>query len=314
MYTDLQNKFHTALSRVEEAVLGKDDTLRLMMLSILAGGHILLEDIPGVGKTTAAVSFANVLGLSVRRVQFTPDVMPADLTGFSVPDRGTGKFIFREGSIFTNLLLADELNRTSPRTQSALLEAMEERQVSVEGITRPLPEPFIVIATENAFGSAGTQLLPESELDRFMISCSFGYPDYESELAILRGNPRRGRDIQPMLSGEELLSARKEVFSVYIGDDAARYMLDLIRATRESPDLMQGAGPRGSLSLAAMARAGAWFDGRDFVIPSDIRSVFLPCTIHRTVETAAAEGAGVSKEKILSDILDAVKAPAGIAG
>lgn len=314
MTEDLQHKFHKALEAVEKAVLGKDPVLRQIMLAILAGGHILLEDIPGVGKTTAAVSFARVMGLQMNRVQFTPDVMPADLTGFSVPDRETGKFIFREGSLFTNLLLADELNRTSPRTQSALLEAMEERQVSVEGETRKLPEPFIVIATENTYGSAGTQAIPESERDRFMISCSFGYPDYDSELALLSENPRRGRNLKPILDEQDLLTAQREVSSVFMNEEASRYLLNLVRKTREHPDLAGGAGPRGSLSLASMARASAWFEGRDYVIPSDIQESFSACLSHRVALTAASEGAGLTKEGILGGILRQTKAPGGIAG
>ncbi len=217
------------------------------MMAFLADGHVLLEDIPGVGKTTLAMAFSRTMQLDYRRVQFTPDVLPSDLTGFSVYRRDLEKFVYQPGSVFCNLLLADEINRTSPKTQSALLEVMEERKVTVDGVTRPVPSPFLVIATRNPSGTAGTQPLPDAQMDRFMISLSLGYPDFESELAMAKsiGEEDRLSVISPLLSGGELKSIQEEVCRVYIKEELYRYLLKLVTATREHPYIRRGASPRG---------------------------------------------------------------------
>lgn len=248
---EAQKKAWEALAQVQQVILGKERQVEEIFLAFLADGHILLEDIPGVGKTTLARAYSRVLGLDYGRIQFTPDVMASDLTGFSIYSREKEEFIYQPGSIFCNLLLADELNRTSPKTQSALLEVMEEKQCTVEGITRKVPRPFLVIATQNPFGSAGTWRLPEAQTDRFMITLSMGYPDFESELLMLQSPESRERteDLRPVLTGKLLLSMQREVQQVYLKDTVARYLLELITATRKHPRIRRGASPRASLAL-----------------------------------------------------------------
>lgn len=305
------NKAIKTLETVNSVILGKQAQMREIMLAILAGGHVLLEDIPGVGKTTAAEAFSHALSLESRRVQFTPDVMPSDLTGFSVYRRDTEKFEYMKGSLFCNLLLADEINRTSPKTQSALLEAMEERRVSVEGVTRELPEPFIVIATENPAGSAGTQRLPESQTDRFMVSLTMGYPDFEHELEMVmtEAEERRTESIAPVTDREELLQMRHEVHEVFIKEEICRYLLTLVCATRSDPYITQGASPRASLALAKMAKAAAWLDGRDYVTPADVTEQFPFVAAHRITISPAARMEGRTKQAVLQNILDSVNLP-----
>ena len=239
-----------ALAHVQRVVLGKKKQIEEIFLAFLADGHVLLEDIPGVGKTTLAKAFARVLGLDYRRIQFTPDVMASDLTGFSVYSREKEEFVYQPGNVFCSLLLADELNRTSPKTQSALLEVMEERQCTAEGVTRKIPSPFLVIATQNPLGSAGTWGLPEAQTDRFLISLSMGYPDPESELALIKGEGggREAERLPAVLDGGTLLGMQEEVRRVRMGDKAARYLLELVTATREHPRLRRGAGPRARTS------------------------------------------------------------------
>lgn len=244
---EVQKRAWEALAQVQQVILGKERQVEEIFLAFLADGHILLEDIPGVGKTTLARAFSRVLGLDYGRIQFTPDVMASDLTGFSVYSREKEEFIYQPGSIFCNLLLADELNRTSPKTQSALLEVMEEKQCTVEGITRKVPRPFLVIATQNPFGSAGTWRLPEAQTDRFMITLSMGYPDFESELLMLQSPESRERteDLRPVLTGKLLLSMQREVQQVYLKDTVARYLLELITATRKHPRIRRGSQSQG---------------------------------------------------------------------
>ena len=251
-------KLQKAIDAVEHVIIGKDECVEKIMEAILAGGHVLVEDIPGVGKTSLALAFAKVLDLEQNRVQFTPDVLPADITGFSLYRKELGSFEYQEGAVMCNLFLADEINRTSPKTQSALLEAMEEEKVTVDGITHNLPAPFTVIATENPIGSSGTQMLPESQLDRFMVCVVMGYPDTEAEMEILTRQPRHGLldRVQPVMDQNDLLTMQAEVDNIYMSDEILRYIVELSQATRKDARLALGLSPRASLAVAGMARAG----------------------------------------------------------
>lgn len=304
--SDLSKRAAAVVEAVNQVILGKNDQVREVMTTFLAGGHILLVDIPGVGKTTLALAFSKAMELDYRRIQFTPDVMPSDVTGFSIYRRSSESFEYQPGAVFCNLLLADEINRTSPKTQSALLEVMEEREVTVEGVTRKVPSPFLVIATQNPSGSAGTQRLPDSQVDRFMVSMTLGYPDYDSELTLARETCTNSRltRIQPVLSKEELLDMQKECASVYISDQIFRYIVDLVTATRTFPGIVRGASPRATVAMVKMVRASAWLDGRDYVIPSDIGRQ-LPFVLRHRLETAEGNNA----DKIIKDLLEKVKAP-----
>ncbi len=299
------------IEQVNQYVLGKDAVVREAMTAVLAGGHVLLEDMPGVGKTTMAVAFAKSLGVSHRRVQFTPDVMPSDLTGFSLYRREKEEFIYQEGSLFCNFLLADELNRASPKTQSALLEAMEEGNVSVEGVTRQLPAPFFVIATQNPYGNAGTNDLPEAQVDRFMVSMSMGYPDFESELLMAKtiGEREQLRNLRPAAERAQLTAMQKEVENVFISEVIYRYLLQLVTKTRTDPYLKQGASPRATVDLVKAAKAGAWLKGRSFVIPADVAEQYPYVISHRIVPNAAAKMEGIGKDTIVRRILQSVDRP-----
>ncbi len=283
------------LAQARKAVVGKDSVLFKALLSILAGGHILMEDIPGVGKTTLALAFSRALGLAYKRVQFTPDVMPSDLTGFSIFNKETGRMEYQPGALLCNLFLADELNRATSRTQSALLEAMEEGQVTVDGVSRPVPRPFLVIATQNPAGASGTQPLPDSQMDRFMIRLSLGYPAAEAELEMLRrkqrGNPLD--TVEQVASPADLEEARRQVAEVYLKDEVGAYIVSLVSATRANPLVHQGGSPRATLAVAAMSRAAAWVQGRDYVLPGDVQAVFRDTVAHRLLLTGrgTAEGA-----------------------
>ena len=304
-------KAQDVIKEINGVIFGKEREVREVMLTILAGGHILLEDIPGVGKTSLAVAFSQAMNLEHKRIQFTPDLMPMDLTGFSVYQKETEKFIFYRGSVFCNLLLADEINRASPKTQSALLEVMEEEQVTVEGVTRKVPNPFIVIATQNPAGSVGTQLLPEAQVDRFMISTSLGYPDYESELMLARVQDGRDRmaEVRAVMDAQDLLSMREEVNSVYIHDVVYRYLLNMVTATREHADLDRGGSPRATISLVRMAKAAAWLSGRDYVIPADVTEQFPFVMAHRLMLNQQARVSGVTKEDIILNVMETVSRP-----
>lgn len=297
--------------RAGEVLFGKEREIREVLLAILANGHILLEDIPGVGKTTLAMAFSKTLDLDYRRVQFTPDVLPSDLTGFSVYRREQEAFVYQPGIVFCNLLLADELNRTSPKTQSALLEAMQEGQVTAEGVTRKLPAPFLVIATQNPLGSAGTQPLPESEADRFSVSLSLGYPDMESELQMARavGMERPVERLQPILARVELLAMQEAIHGVYINEKVFRYLTELVRATREHPAVLQGAGPRATIALVKLSKAAAWYEGRDFVTPNDVLEQFPYVAAHRVTLNADAVMRHLSVGEVLRQIAGAVRKP-----
>jgi len=299
------------LGQVRKAVVGKDAVLLRVLAAILAKGHILLEDVPGVGKTTMALAFSRVLDLEYNRVQFTPDVLPSDVTGYSIPDRQTGEMHYQKGAILCNLFLADELNRATSRTQSALLEAMEEGQVTVDGVSHLLPQPFIVIATQNPTGAAGTQMLPDSQMDRFAIRLSLGYPNPADEMAMVihrqGGNPIR--NLQPLMSRNDLAMLQAEVEKTYLHEAVVKYIVDLIVATRNSEDILRGASPRATLTVTAMAKAVAQLRGRDYVVPSDVREVFSWTVAHRLLLSSKAEGAGKTAEEILKDIVEHTPAP-----
>ena len=299
------------LNQVRSVVVGKDQVLLWVLAAILAKGHILLEDIPGVGKTTMALAFSKVLDLRYSRIQFTPDVLPSDVTGYSVLDQKTGQMHYQPGAVLTNLFLADELNRATSRTQSALLEAMEEGQVTVDGISHPLPKPFVVIATQNPTGAAGTSLLPDSQMDRFTVRLSLGYPSPKDEVAMVLN--RQGRNpleaLSSLMTRGDLAALQETVAQTYMSDPVVGYVVELITATRSHPEILRGASPRATLSVTAMAKAVARLRGRDYVIPGDVREVFIHTVAHRLILTPKAEGAGKSPEQLLKGILDTVPAP-----
>lgn len=299
------------LGQVRKAVVGKDGVLLRVLAAILAKGHILLEDVPGVGKTTMALAFSRVLDLEYNRVQFTPDVLPSDVTGYSVPDRQTGEMHYQKGAILCNLFLADELNRATSRTQSALLEAMEEGQVTVDGISHPLPQPFIVIATQNPTGAAGTQMLPDSQMDRFAIRLSLGYPGPADEMAMVlqRQGNNPLKDLQPLMNRAGLTGLQDEVEKTYLHEAVVKYIVDLIVATRNSENILRGASPRATLALTAMAKSVAQLRGRDYVVPSDVREVFSWTIAHRLILSSKAEGEGRTAEAILGEIVEQTPAP-----
>ena len=282
------------------------------MMAMLAKGNVLLEDVPGVGKTTMALAFARAMGLDTKRVQFTPDTLPSDIIGFSVYDKETGELSYKEGAIVTNLLLADEINRTSSKTQAALLEAMEEKKVTVDGVTRVLPDPFIVLATENPAGSAGTQMLPNSQLDRFMVKLSIGYPDVESQAEILadRHTENPVDKVEQVVSDEELKEMIQKANEVYIAKSVYEYIAKLVQKTREHEMVSLGVSPRGALSLCQMAKAYAFVNSRDFVTPDDIRAVFADVCGHRLMLNSKARLNELSAENILADIIKDVEMPA----
>ena len=299
------------LNEVRSVVVGKDQVLLWVLAAILAQGHILLEDIPGVGKTTMALAFSKVLDLSYSRVQFTPDVLPSDVTGYSVPDQQTGQLHYQPGAVLCNLFLADELNRATSRTQSALLEAMEEGQVTVDGVSHPLPKPFVVIATQNPTGAAGTSLLPDSQMDRFMIRLSLGYPNPKDEIAMVlnrqSGNPLQS--VVSLMTRENLAALQETVAQTFMSDVVVSYLVDLISATRNHEDILRGASPRATLSVTAMAKAVARLRARDYVIPGDVKEVFTHTVAHRLILSPKAEAQGLTPEQILRGILDRVTAP-----
>lgn len=300
-----------AMEEVRKAVIGKDDCIFRVMAAILAGGHILLEDIPGVGKTTLALAFSRAMALKQNRVQFTPDVLPADIVGFSMYQKETGRFVYQPGAVMCNLLLADEINRTSPKTQSALLEVMEEGKVTVDGVSKPVPEPFIVIATENPVGSAGTQLLPESQVDRFMICMTMGYPDMDAEIAIVKGKVSRDplAEVRPVMTAADLMAMRNKVDGIYIHDVLYRYIGRLVQATRKHGMIELGLSPRGTIAIAQMAKARAFLLGRTYIVPEDVSSVFLDVAGHRVRLNSRARMNRVTETAVLEQILENTPKP-----
>lgn len=308
-------EYETAKAVMEEVarvVTGKDDCIKKAFAAILAGGHILIEDVPGVGKTTLAVAFSKVMGLENHRVQFTPDVLPADILGFNMYRKETGDFVYYPGTIMCNLFLADEINRTSPKTQSALLEVMEESKVTVDGVSREVPRPFIVMATQNPKGSAGTQLLPESQLDRFMICMSMGYPDVKSEIAIARGRSSSTNmvELQPVIGAQELEALCGMVEDVYMSESICTYIVALVGKTRENSYIELGVSPRGTIACVRMAKAWAFLQGRNYVMPEDVADIFLDIAKHRIVLNTKARVTHMTEEAILSEILSVTKQPA----
>ena len=299
------------INQVRRVVVGKDNVLLWVLAAMLAGGHILLEDIPGVGKTTMALAFSKTMGLKCNRVQFTPDVLPSDVTGYSILDQAAGRMVYQPGAVLCNLFLADELNRATSRTQSALLEAMEEGQVTVDGVSHPIPKPFIVIATQNPTGASGTQPLPDSQMDRFMVRLSLGYPSRKDEanmvLSRQKGDPMA--ELTPLFSASQTEYLRELVAQTYVGEPVVGYIIDLIDATRHNDDILRGASPRATLALTAMAKAIAQLCGRDYVIPGDVKEVFVTTIAHRLILTSKAEGQNKTPEALLQQILERVHAP-----
>lgn len=300
------------LNEVERAVIGKRAVLEQILISILAGGHILIEDLPGLAKTLTAKSFAAVLGLEFKRIQFTPDLLPGDITGTYIYDRNTGRFELRPGPIFAHVILADEINRASPKTQAALLEAMQEFQVTLEGQTLPLPQPFIVIATQNPIEFEGTFPLPEAQLDRFLVRVSLGYPSPDQEQEMLRRRRERARDepqLQRVTTSAELLEMRQILETIFVHPDLERYMIELVQVTRNDGRILVGASPRGSLALLKLSRARAALDGRDYVIPDDVKAVAHAALAHRVILQPELWMKKLSEHEIISEILERVPVP-----
>lgn len=299
------------LQQIETVIVGKNEVVEKIMMAVLAGGHVLMEDVPGTGKTTTAMAFAKVLGLDTRRVQFTSDTVPSDIIGYSVYEKQSGGFVFKPGAVMTNLLLADEINRTSSKTQSALLEAMEEMRVTVDGQTYPLPSPFVVLATQNPVGSAGTQMLPSAQMDRFMIKISMGYPDFESQISILRDRHRENplNKVRAVVDIHGLQQLIQEAAAVEVMDCIYEYVTKLTQATREHPMIALGVSPRGALAVCRMAKAYAYLHGRNFVVPEDVVAVFVDTCCHRLVLATKARMMEEKPESILRSILESVKMP-----
>ena len=304
-------KINDILQEIETVIIGKRENVEKILMAILAGGHVLMEDVPGVGKTTTAMTFARVLGLQTRRVQFTSDTVPSDIIGYSVYDKESGSFVYKPGAVMTNLLLADEINRTSSKTQSALLECMEELHVTVDGQTHELPKPFVVLATQNPVGSAGTTLLPSSQLDRFMVKLSMGYPDFASQVSILRdrhsSNPLD--NLKTIVTIDELRQLIAEAARVEVKDSIYEYVTHLTQATRAHPMVALGISPRGALAVCRMAKARAFVLGRDYMIPEDVAAVFADVCAHRLVLSTKARMLEERAENIIRSILDSVNMP-----
>ncbi|MDR0491015.1 MAG: MoxR family ATPase [Oscillospiraceae bacterium] len=302
---------HKVLEMIANAIVGKNAEILHVFLAVLARGHILLEDKPGVGKTTLALAFSKALSLNYSRIQFTPDVLPSDVTGFSIFNKDSGKMEYKQGAVICNLFLADELNRATSRTQSALLEAMEEGQVTVDGTSHPIPKPFIVIATQNPVGASGTQLLPESQMDRFMIRLSLGYPSHKDEVDLLKRKQKANLLdlVSPVIDGKGLELIRSEVDGIFIHPDLYDYIVTLVGATRNHPDILAGASPRASIALAGISKALAYLRGRDYVVPKDIAPLFPVTLAHRMMLRPGAENENITAESILDSILRSVNAP-----
>lgn len=307
-----QKKAAAVIKEVRKVLNGKDDCIQKAFATVLAGGHILIEDVPGVGKTTLAVAFSKAMALDHHRVQFTPDVMPSDLSGFNMYQKETGRFVYYPGAIMCNLFLADEINRTSPKTQSALLEVMEEGSVTVDGVSRQVPKPFIVMATQNPTGSAGTQLLPESQLDRFMVCMSMGYPDSESEMDIAKGKSVQNgtEEVRAVINAQDLALMQEQIEHIYIHDSIYDYIVKLVQATRDNAYIELGISPRGTICCTRMAKAWAFLHGRDYVEPQDVTDIFPDIGKHRLVLNTKARVAHMTRGAAVSAILSEIRQPA----
>ncbi len=305
----MNRELEQIVAEVNKVVKGKDQVIRKALAAILAGGHVLLEDIPGVGKTTLAMALGKAMELSCKRMQFTPDVLPSDIVGFTMYHSETGEFEYKKGAIFSNLFLADELNRTSSKTQSALLEVMEESKVTVDGVSYPLPVPFTVIATENPFGSSGTQLLPESQLDRFMVCLRMGYPSHAAAMDILKGSAGQGLDqVNSVITAGRLVELRALTERLYVDDRIHEYIVNLSEETRREPYIALGVSPRGSIALLRMARAMAMMRGGDYVIPEDILGVIDDVWKHRIRLNARARAEGMDVSDMILRITERIPA------
>ena len=306
------NLIQRIINELRKAVQGKDQVLIWVLMTILARGNILLEDIPGVGKTNMALAFSRALGLDYGRVQFNPDVLPSDITGYSVYQKETGKMIYQKGAILCNLFLADELNRATSRTQSALLEAMEEGQVTVDGVSHPLPRPFTVIATQNPTGAAGTQLLPDSQMDRFTVRLSVGYPQPKDELDMVlarQGGVNPLNAVRQVVTAAELVSMQEAVGKIYMKESLIAYVVSLVSATRQNPQISRGASPRATLAIVSMAKATAYMNGRDYVLPEDVQTVFVGTVSHRILLSNEAQNLGLTESAVLTELMSKISAP-----
>ena len=308
---EMQKAMQAVIGELKKVIVGKDDIIRKVLMVVIAGGHILLEDVPGVGKTTLALGLSKVMNLDYRRMQFTPDTMASDITGFSIYNKETGELEYKPGAAMCNLFLADEINRTSAKTQAALLEVMEEGGMTVDGVTHRTPDPFVCIATQNPLGSAGTQKLPDSQLDRFMARLSMGYPDLTSQVDIVK--QRQLADpmdaVRPLINAAHIKAMRKAVQLVRMEDEVIRYAAELCEKTRSAEAVEQGVSPRAVLALVQMAKAAALMDGRDYAIPQDVKSVFIDVCAHRLILTARARIRKETEEKVLQGIMAEVKPP-----
>ena len=303
------------ITEVERAVIGKREAIELVLIGVLAGGHVLLEDVPGLAKTLIVRSLARVLGLETSRIQFTPDLMPSDVTGSGVFDQGRGELIFRPGPVFSNLVLGDEINRAPPKTQAALLEAMQERQVTVDGVTHLLPSPFAVVATQNPIEYEGTYPLPEAQLDRFLLRVPVGYPDRDAEWDVIRRRAARGReevDLVQISDARTVLAMREAVERVEISEPVGRYLVDVVRATRSVAGVEVGASPRGALALLLSSRVRAALAGREFVLPDDIKALAVGCLAHRLTLLPDLWLRGSRPEDLVVQCLDSVPVPVAV--
>lgn len=298
------------VENIGKVIIGKQQTVERIVLAMACGGHVLIEDVPGVGKTSLACALARSVDCEFRRIQFTPDILPSDVTGFSIYNKETGKFEFRPGPVMSNFVLADEINRTSPKTQASLLEIMEEGSVTVDGVTHRLPQPFMVLATQNPVEYQGTFPLPEAELDRFTIRVSLGYPTENDELRILCGSQEsRAAGLLPAATAEDILAVRQDVFQIHVAEETARYLLALVNATRNMKELALGASPRASIMLYRMAQAQALYSGRGYVLPDDVKAL-APCVLeHRLILSREARLAGTSTSEVLAEILEKTPVP-----
>lgn len=307
----MNSRTDAVIREIEKVIVGKREVVERVVMAVLSEGHILLDDVPGVGKTTLALACSRVMGMEYHRIQFTPDVVPSDIVGFSIYNKEQGTFDYKPGVVMTNLLLADEINRTSSKTQSALLEVMEEGQVTVDGVTHPLPKPFVVIATQNPVGSAGTQLLPQAQLDRFMIRLEMGYPDFESQVNILRDRQTANpiEQIHGIIGAEEVLAMQEEIRNLHVEDSILEYVTALATETRKDDMIRLGVSPRGALAVVRIAKAHAYLEGRQFVTPEDVQQVFVDVCGHRIIMNPKARVAELSAADVLLRVMKNTKSP-----